>query len=314
MRFLIKEAYAKKVSEKLSVKDKKLIQLLIQDARTPITQLAKKVGISKSAVIQKISSLKKRGILMEPILYSKIKTHETSFYVFDILTQIGMGNKKITEELLEIEEIVVVLWYNGNYNLLLAFNTNDPSEIIEKIEKVIEIKKLRIRKVIDNWFHPPYLFKEISDKKVEFKRVNLKIDEIDKKILRVLEDNPLASFVEISTKTRLAAQTIKKHLNYLEKSGIIIAYHFFPEVWLCGRNLISINLSVKGKKEIEKLVKYLLTISEVGNIWEFDDEWNINVVLWVKEQLEVNKIINHITSNFKILEYDISVLAAMVGK
>jgi len=78
--------------------------------------------------------------------------------------------------------------------------------------------------------------------------------------------------------------------------------------------LISINLSVKGKKETEKLVKHLLTIPEVGNIWEFDDEWNINLVLWVKEQLEVNKIINHITNNFKILEYDVSILAAMVGK
>lgn len=314
MKFLVKESIARRGSDKLSVKDKKLIQLLIQDARMPVTQLAKKVGISQSAVVQKIAQLKKKGVLINPVLYSNIKSYDSPLYIYEISTQIGIDDKKITENLIKIPGIVSVLWYNGPYNLVLAFHTKDPQNILDKIQEFVEIKKLRMRKAVDNWFHPPHLFKEIPDKKTGFKRIIPRVERIDKNILNVLEENPIASFTEISAKTKLAVQTIKKHLTYLEKSGIIISYHFFPEVWLCGREIISANLSIKGKKETERLVKHLLTIPEVGNIWEYDHEWNLGFVLWINEQFEVNKIINNITKNFKILDYDVSILAGMIGK
>jgi len=103
-------------------------------------------------------------------------------------------------------------------------------------------------------------------------------------------------------------------MDYMERSGVILAYEYFPEIWLCGREVISINLIVSGKKETDKVIKHLLKIPEVGNVWEYDDEWNLNFVLWVKDQLEVNKIVNKIMNNFDILDMDISTLAAFTGK
>ena len=209
---------------------------------------------------------------------------------------------------------MAIFWYNGPYNLILAFDTDDPQDIIDKIKEVTDIKKLRIRRPVDNWIHPPYIFKEVPDVNTEFKRVSINVDESDKKILNVLDENPLASFVELSTKTNLAAQTIKRRMDYMERSGVILAYEYFPEIWLCGREVISINLIVSGKKETDKVIKHLLKIPEVGNVWEYDDEWNLNFVLWVKDQLEVNKIVNKIMNNFDILDMDISTLAAFTGK
>ncbi|PIO08680.1 hypothetical protein COU59_00635 [Candidatus Pacearchaeota archaeon CG10_big_fil_rev_8_21_14_0_10_34_12] len=314
MRFLAEETIAEKRLVKLSVKDKKLIQLLIQNTRMPVTQLAKKVGISKSAIVQKIAHLKKKGVLMNPVTYTSVKISEFSFYACEISTQIGLDYKKITDYLIKIKEVIAVFWYNGPYNLVLALHTEDFQETMDKIQEVVEIKKLRIRKCIGNWLHPPYMFREVSDKKVEFRRIKPRVDDTDKKILKVLDENPLASIVEISTKTRLASQTIKKRMNYLEKEGIINGYEYLPNTWLIGKETISINLIVKGKKETDNLVKYLLSVPEVGNVWEYDDEWNLNFLLWVDNQFEVNKIINYLTKSFKILDYDISVLAAMLGK
>ena len=218
MRFSIKESVARKNLAKLSVKDKKLLQLLIQDSRMSVTQLAKKVGISKSAVVQKIDSLEKREILNGFILYANVNAFGETLYVLGISTQLGMTPEKVNEKLLEIKEIAGVLWYNGVYNLILAINSDEPQNAIDKIEEIIEIKKLRITKVRDNWFHPMHLFKEMKDKNVDFRRMDFKADETDKKIINCLYDNPDATFAEISGKTKLAPVTIKKRLEKMEKS------------------------------------------------------------------------------------------------
>lgn len=314
MRFSIKETIAKKDLAKLSVKDKKLIQLLIQDSRASVTQLAKKVGISKSAIVQKMDSLKKKGVLTGFVLYTNLNSLGESMYVLEISTQLGMTTEKINGELLKIRKIAGVLWYNGAYNLLIAINAEEPEEVIDKIEEIIEIKKFRIRKFRDNWFHPPHLFKEIKDKNVEFNRVKFKADETDKKIINVLSENPLATFAEMSGKTKLSPVTIKKHLEKLEKDGTILGFSILPNPWLCGKEVVGASFMVKGKKETEKLLKHLLGISQTSNLWECDNEWNINVVFWVEEQIEINKILNNLYSNFKILDTEISVLTAMVGK
>ena len=314
MRFLIKETESGKEKVKLSVKDKKLLQLLIQDSRASITQLAKKVGISKSAVVQKIESLKKRGVWLDYHFHTRPALFDSDMYVFDISTPLGMTTKEVNVELLKLKETIGILWYNSPYNLVMAVKTNEPGEVFDKIGEIIEIKKFRIRRVRDNWFHPMHLFKEMPDKHVEFTRAKPSVDAADKKILSYLYGNPDASFAEISENTKFAPVTIKKRLMKLEKNKTIIAFSGFVDPWLCGKEVVGVSFIVKGKKETDKLIKHLLEISQTSNIWEFDNEWNVNFVLWVDNQIDVNKIIHNIYKNFKILDTEISVLAAMVGK
>ncbi|MBI2043712.1 Lrp/AsnC family transcriptional regulator [Candidatus Pacearchaeota archaeon] len=314
MRFLIRETESGKEKVKLSVKDKKLLQLLIQDSRMSITQLAKKIGISKPAITQKIESLKKRGIWLDYHLHTRPAVFDTDMYVFDISTQLGMTTKEMNIELLKLKETIGVLWYNSPYNLIMAVKTSEPGEVIDKISEILEIKKFRIRRVKDNWFHPMHLFKEIPDKHIEFTNTKAKIDETDKKILNYLYGNPNTTFAEMSEKTKLSPITIKKRLLELEKNKTISAFSGFVDPWLCGKEVVGISLIVKGKKETEKLIKHLLQVPQTSNIWEFYNEWNVNFVLWVDNQADVNKILNSVHSNFKILDTEISVLAAMIGK
>ena len=314
MRFSIKESVARKNLAKLSVKDKKLIQLLIQDSRMPITQLAKKIGISKSAVVQKIDSLEKKGVLVGFVLYTNLNSFDEDMYILDISTHLGVATEKVNEELLKINGIGGVFWYNSVYNLVIAINGKEPEEIIDKIEEIIEIKKFRLRKVRDNWFHPAHLFKEIKDKDIDFKRIKSKADETDRKIIDHLYNNPIATFAEIYEKTKLAPQTIKKHLEKMEKNGAILRFSILPNPWLCGKEVAGVSFMIKGKKETEKVLKHLIQIPQTNNIWECDSEWNINVVFWVDEQIEVNKILNEVYKNFKILDTEISVLVGMIGK
>jgi len=61
MRYLQKNP--KTVKAKLDVKDKKILSILSANSRIPLTQLAKKVGLSRDAVNYRIKNYEKNGII-----------------------------------------------------------------------------------------------------------------------------------------------------------------------------------------------------------------------------------------------------------
>lgn len=314
MRFLIKETEAQKKEIRLNVKDKKLLQLLIQNSRASVSELAKKLEISKPAVTQKIKSLQEKGALLAPVTYSSIKTEEKPFYFLNISTSLGQDTEKTSSNLLSIEGISAALWYNSSYNLLLGAFHNDINKVIQEINSQTKIKKLRITRVIDNWFHPPHLFQEIPDQKTTFKKTNPEISLLDKKILNELHENPRATILEISEKTKSAPITIKKEINEMKKSGAIINFSNYVNPWMCGRDIVSVHFSILGRNNLNRIISKLLSLPQTGNIWELDHEWNLNAVFWVKDQLEVGKILEDLNKNFEgILDTDFMILTKMTG-
>jgi len=316
MRFMLKESYAEKRYTKLSVKDKKLIQLLIQDSRATISELAKKVGISKSAIVQKIKSLTKKGILLDPIVYTNVNLSiNEKTYSYHIKTQLGMNKEEVNNKLLSIKGLTAILWYNGAFDIILTSVDAEPQDIIEEIEKIIPIKKLRIQKVIGNWFHPPHLFNEIKDVSIKLNRNTSELTKLDEKILLYLHEKPKASLVDIAENIKSSPITIKKRIIQLKKNNSIISFSNYINFWKVNKDLISVSFIVKGNNNTDNLIKKILKIPQAGNIWEFDHEWNINTVFWVENQYEINKILESINKDCNgILDVEIMAMAGMVGK
>jgi|GEM_PF-5195412 len=316
MRFLLKESYAEKRRVKLSVKDKKLVQLLIQDGRASVSELAKKVGISKSAVVQKISALTKKGVLLDPVLYTNVNLPvNKDFYTYHIKTQLGMNRKVINDKLLLVKGLVAVLWYNGSYDLILVSVGENSGKMIGEVEKIIPIRKLRVQRVIGTWFHPPHIFSEIKDASGKFERASPVVTELDEKILAYLHENPRASIVGVAEVVKSSPITVKKRIKALKENGAIVSFSNYVNFWLVERDLVSVSFIVKGQKNSDKLIRKLLEFPQVGNVWEFDHEWNVNAVFWVRDQVEVNRILESVNKNCEgILDTEIMSLVGMVGK
>ncbi|MFH1802059.1 MAG: winged helix-turn-helix transcriptional regulator [archaeon] len=255
MRFLIKESEARKKEVKLNVKDRKLIQLLVQNSRMGVSELAKRLQISKSAITQKIRALQEKGVLMAPVTYVSVKVEEKPFYFLQIATGLGQDTELTSQDLLSIEGVSAILWYNGSYNLLLGVFHEDIHQAIQEVGNYLTIKKLRIMRVTDNWFHSPHLFEEVADKGATFLRTNPKILSSDRKILNTLFENPRATLLEIAEKTRSAPITIKKRMEEMKKSGAIIQFSNYVNPWLCGKDIVSVHFSVLGRENIDKVIK-----------------------------------------------------------
>lgn len=316
MRFSAKDIKDIEKPVNLSVKDKKLIQLLINDGRKGISELAKEVGISSSAIVQKIDSLREKGALVKEVVYTNVQLPiNQNLFAYSIQTNLGMNNKEINEKLLSIPEISDLLWYNGTYNLVTSSVNTDPQVVIEKISEIIPINKIRVAKIKDGWFHPPRIFNEFKDVKTNFERTKPEVDELDIKILRVLENNARVSILELSKEVKSSVETIKKRLSNLKKNGAITGITTFINAPAFGLNLISLLFITKGRNNTDRLIKELLSFPQIGNVWEFEHEWNVNGIFWVKDQREINDILSQIYKNCEgILETEVMAVSRSTGK
>ena len=101
----------------------------------------------------------------------------------------------------------------------------------------------------------------------------------------------------------------------MKKSGAIISFSNYINFWACGREVISILMQIKGRSNLDNTIKKFLSFPQTGNIWELEDEWNLNVILWVSNQKEVNDILEKINREIKgITNSEVYVLASLKGK
>ena len=316
MRFLAKETYAQKSNVKLSVKDRKLIQLLIQNGRATVSELAKNVGVSKPAIVQKMNSLVKKNVLFNPHVLSNVNLPiNRDFYIYHIKTQLGMNKKDVNKKLLSIDPLDVILWYSGNFDLILASSGKNPQDVVEDIENVIPIKRLRVQKVTGNWMRAPYLFKEVKDKTARFERLSPSVSELDEKIILSLEKNPRSSLVEIAHEIGSSAVTARKRLKGLIENGAILGFDYNVNWWAVNRDAVSISFVVKGRANTNNVIKNLLKVPQARNVWEFAHEWNVNAVFMVRDQAEVNGILESVGKKCSgILDSEIMVLTGIAGK
>ena len=170
-------------------------------------------------------------------------------------------------------------------------------------------------KVIGTWFHPPHIFDEIKDMKIAFERNDPDIDDIDARLLDYLSNKPRSTIVDISENVNISSITAKKRLRGLKDNGALVAFSNYINPWLIERDLISVSFQVKGYAHSDNLIRFLLSLPQTGNVWEFDHEWNVNAVFWVRDQSEINHILKSIHENCDgILDNEIMTLVGMVGK
>lgn len=91
------------------------------------------------------------------------------------------------------------------------------------------------------------------------------MDDIDRKILKILQDNARTSLKTIAEKTFLSSPAVSARLEKLERDGIISGYHALVDPTKLGYHIIAfINLDVLP----EDKPKFYAYANEVSNILE----------------------------------------------
>tara|TARA_B110000444_G_scaffold240104_1_gene255167 strand:+ start:345 stop:809 length:465 start_codon:yes stop_codon:yes gene_type:complete len=126
--------------------DLKILNILMEDAKIPYTEVAKRVFVSGGTVHVRMKKLEEMGIVTGTTLkmdYSKLGFDVTCFMGIYLLKSSLYDS--VVKNLKEIPEIVKVHYTTGNYNIFIKIHCKDTRHLKDvlhdKIQKVEGIER-----------------------------------------------------------------------------------------------------------------------------------------------------------------------------
>jgi Lrp/AsnC family transcriptional regulator for asnA, asnC and gidA len=119
--------------------DKKILRFLMEDARRPILEIARNIGISGAAIHQRLRKLEKSGLIAGSkfIINPKKLGYTTMAYVGIFLDK-AMSNPKAVKELETIPEVLECHYTTGNWSILVKVLCRDNEHLMHVLNKKIQ--------------------------------------------------------------------------------------------------------------------------------------------------------------------------------
>ena len=122
------------------------------------------------------------------------------------------------------------------------------------------------------------------------------VDELDIKILNILQKNARLSYREIAKELGVSVGTVYNRVKRLEKSGVIKGYTPLIDYEKIGFGLTAlIGIKAQGKKIIE-LEKRISECKQVTMIYDITGEFDIFVVAKFKDRADMNRCVKWLLS------------------
>ncbi|AQX03816.1 Lrp/AsnC ligand binding domain-containing protein [Elizabethkingia meningoseptica] len=121
--------------------DKEIIYLLMDNAKTSLAHISSHVGISTTAVHQRIKKLEQAGVIENSISFLNPRKvgYKVTSYMGVYLDQPSHYNE-IIKSLEQINEVVEAHYTTGNYTVFLKVLAKDNDHLMEILSKIQKLK------------------------------------------------------------------------------------------------------------------------------------------------------------------------------
>ena len=119
--------------------DKKILRFLMADARKPILEIARHIGISGAAIHQRLRKLEASGLIAGSkfIVNPKVLGYTTMAYIGIYLDK-AMSNPLAVRELEKIPEVLECHYTTGNWSILIKVLCRDNEHLMHVLNKDIQ--------------------------------------------------------------------------------------------------------------------------------------------------------------------------------
>ncbi len=119
--------------------DKKILRHLMEDARRPILEIARDIGISGAAIHQRLRKLENAGVISGSkfIINPKVLGYTTMAYIGIFLDR-AMSNPRAVAALKEIPEVLECHYTTGNWSILIKVLCKDNEHLMYVLNKNIQ--------------------------------------------------------------------------------------------------------------------------------------------------------------------------------
>jgi len=119
--------------------DKIILRQLMEDARKPILEIARKVGISGAAIHQRLRKLEKSGLLAGSkfIIDPKVLGYRTLAFIGIYLDR-AANNARAVRQLKDIPEVIECHYTTGNWSVLIKILCKNNEDLMHLLNKKIQ--------------------------------------------------------------------------------------------------------------------------------------------------------------------------------
>ncbi|MCK4650521.1 Lrp/AsnC family transcriptional regulator [Candidatus Pacearchaeota archaeon] len=291
----------------LDKKNQAILQMLVDNSRTSLSKISKKVKISRPAVLQRIKQMEEKKIILQYISYYNLIRAGYQFHVIFLETNKedenkfigGISKHKFSAAVSKIASKFNILW------MVFSKNPKHLNKIISEVSKIMSIKDLKILPIIENYFDNYKLFSESKKELKEF-RGKVELNSIDAKILNSLKNNSKISLVKISEKCRLSAEAIQQRIKKLVEKGIILNFFTNFDIHKLGFQPYVFLIKTSRHKQKE-IMNFIRQHENTNGQYFLDSEYDIMCVLVVKNILELKEFTEKLNKLFRenIIDYEI---------
>ncbi len=146
--------------------DQSIVQLLQQNARMPVSELAAQVHLSRSAVSERIKKLEQQGVIrgyqlvLGPAGHADAETPQpAAISAYLEIQHTAASCQQLVPVLWQIPEILSCRGISGEVDLMLYLEVNSMArlhQIREQIDAMPEVQRVRTHMVLSEWFNRPH--------------------------------------------------------------------------------------------------------------------------------------------------------------
>jgi len=286
--------------------DRKLLTYLYHNSRKSYSKIAKECNLSRTQVEYNIKKYINIGLIKKFATifdYNKFESKQ-SIFIFINLKKLSQKN-----EFLKLIPKNIMLTYG---NVLTKFDLY-LNLIIGKDESS--------QKVLSNIFFNEYVesFKLYEPFKIElyplkflgekYSSLNfslnketetIKLDESDKKILKILKDNAREKIINIAKKTKISSELILYKIKRLQNNKVILGSKIVFNMKKIGffYSVLLINIKNLSEKNILKLETFARTEKFTNSFALMNNKPNCFIQIFYKDEKDLRKTIINLKNEF----------------
>lgn len=119
--------------------DKKILRALMEDARTPVLQIAREVGISGAAIHQRLRKLEKSKLISGSkfVINPKVLGYTTMAFVGVYLDK-AVSNPEAVKQLKKIPEVIECHYTTGDWSIFIKILSLDNEHLMYLLNSQIQ--------------------------------------------------------------------------------------------------------------------------------------------------------------------------------
>ncbi|MCX6777737.1 MAG: Lrp/AsnC family transcriptional regulator [Candidatus Micrarchaeota archaeon] len=304
----------------IDLKDRRILHELDWNARVPVSEIARRVGLSRQTTNYRVKELIRKGVIIGFIAMPDIRKLGYSDYDIWIRVRRTEDTRKLIEYFVKHPNTFWVSECGGRWDMCASIMARNPSHFHEILNKALEdnreqIQGYGINGIIEyEWYTRGFLLPRTKREKVGSSGGEQRMAGLDRKdltILGMLAVDARASVREIADEIGMDPATVAGRIRRMEKSGAILGYGCAIQIPKIGMRTYEVlvqmhNLTSDGEKKFKAYCSsnpfvyvYLRTMGAC----------DVDLGIDAKDEKHLYEIISEMRSEFPELIKDFEVLS-----